>query len=50
MSAIRGFPVEPIRRTPWWLRLFARKPAKRQWIWTWMGWGINDGYWKYTEK
>lgn len=45
MSACTDSPIEPIKRTPLWLRPW--KSARRQWVWTWMGWGTTDGYWKY---
>jgi len=46
MSAFGYFPIEPIKRTPFWLRLRGRS-AHRQWAWTWSGWGSSDGYWLY---
>jgi hypothetical protein len=46
MSAVCDLPEEPIKRTPFWLRIVGR-PARRQWVWTWMGWGASDGYWNY---
>jgi hypothetical protein len=41
-------PIEPIRKTPWWIYLFG-KPPYRQWVWEHVEGRASYGHWDYIR-
>ena len=42
------YPIEPIRKTPWWVYLFG-KPPYRQWVWEHVEGKASYGHWDYIR-